>query len=139
MGSELMTGFVRNATVLQLSRITVGTLQDLGYSVNYSQADVFTKSNLNPNCTCRRRSQEAVVPFGRAPSGPRGRELSDAGFQSAWNYGMNLLTKRAQKFQSIASISEGNDAAEIEYVGHKLVSVLYLEEGEIYGVMVTNP
>jgi Leishmanolysin len=138
MGSELMTGYVRNATVLQLSRITVGTLDDLGYTVDYSQADPFTKSNLNPNCTCRRRSQE-VMQFSLPPSAPKSRQLSDAGLQMAWDYGMNILTERAKKLPLLSLIQEGSDAPDIVYVGHKLISVLMEEDGEVYGVMVTNP
>lgn len=39
LGEELMTGFVNGATVIPLSRITVGQFQDLGYSVNMNAAD----------------------------------------------------------------------------------------------------
>lgn len=40
-GDELMTGFLSGSTN-PLSKVTVGTLQDLGYSVNYSAADFFS-------------------------------------------------------------------------------------------------
>jgi hypothetical protein len=39
-GTELMTGYVNS--VMQLSRLTVGAMADLGYVVNYAAADVFT-------------------------------------------------------------------------------------------------
>lgn len=39
-GSELMTGYVNS--VMQLSRVTVGAMADLGYVVNYAAADRFT-------------------------------------------------------------------------------------------------
>jgi hypothetical protein len=41
-GSELMTGFVGPGSNMPLSRVTVGALADLGYSVNYAAADPFT-------------------------------------------------------------------------------------------------
>ena len=39
-GSELMTGY--SASMMQLSRVTVGAMEDLGYAVNYAVADPFT-------------------------------------------------------------------------------------------------
>jgi len=41
---ELMTGYVRDGG-LELSRMTVAALEDLGYAVNYSAADAFTAWN----------------------------------------------------------------------------------------------
>ena len=38
-GNELMTGYL--SPTMPLSRITVGALQDLGYSVNYAKADPY--------------------------------------------------------------------------------------------------
>jgi hypothetical protein len=39
-GNELMTGYL--SSTMPLSRVTLGALQDLGYSVNYAKADPFT-------------------------------------------------------------------------------------------------
>jgi subtilisin family serine protease len=42
--TELMTGYAeRPGVAMPISRITVGSLQDLGYTVNYSAADAFAK------------------------------------------------------------------------------------------------
>ena len=41
--NELMTGWIENVH-MPLSVITIGFLEDLGWSVNYSKADVFTLS-----------------------------------------------------------------------------------------------
>ena len=38
-GNELMTGYL--SSTMPLSRVTLGALQDLGYSVNYAKADPF--------------------------------------------------------------------------------------------------
>jgi Ca2+-binding RTX toxin-like protein len=40
-GSELMTGYTSNG-VMPLSAMSIGALEDLGYSVDYSKADSFT-------------------------------------------------------------------------------------------------
>jgi hypothetical protein len=45
LSSELMTGWAGPGTNLPLSRITVGSLADLGYTVNYAAADVYTPSS----------------------------------------------------------------------------------------------
>jgi hypothetical protein len=42
--NELMTGWAGPGTNLPLSRITVGSLADIGYTVNYAAADAFTPS-----------------------------------------------------------------------------------------------
>jgi hypothetical protein len=42
LDNELMTGYLNNGTN-PLSRITVGSLADLGYTVNYAAADPYTK------------------------------------------------------------------------------------------------
>jgi hypothetical protein len=47
---ELMTGFATDG--LEISRMTVGGLKDLGYEVDYSKADAFPQSKLDPTCVC---------------------------------------------------------------------------------------
>ena len=39
--SELMTGYAENYPPMPISIVTVGALQDLGYTVNYAAADIF--------------------------------------------------------------------------------------------------
>jgi hypothetical protein len=46
LGSELMTGWVGPGTNLPLSTITIGSLADLGYTVNFAAADTFTRSSV---------------------------------------------------------------------------------------------
>lgn len=40
--SELMTGYAESAPPMPLSRLTIGTLQDMGYQVNYGAAESYT-------------------------------------------------------------------------------------------------
>ena len=44
--NELMTGWAGPGTSLPLSTITIGSLADLGYSVNYAAADPFVRSSV---------------------------------------------------------------------------------------------
>ncbi len=44
--NELMTGWAGPGTNLPLSRVTIGSLADLGYTVNYAAADAYTPSSL---------------------------------------------------------------------------------------------
>lgn len=41
-GTELMTGYLNSGVVNPLSRVSVGTLQDMGYAVNYAAANAYT-------------------------------------------------------------------------------------------------
>lgn len=45
-GRELMTGYAENSPPMPLSAVTIGALDDYGYTVNYSAADPFTLSSL---------------------------------------------------------------------------------------------
>jgi hypothetical protein len=41
-GRELMTGFYNSGVLNPLSRVTIGSLEDLGYQVNYNAADAYS-------------------------------------------------------------------------------------------------
>jgi hypothetical protein len=150
MGNELMTGFL-GPSASPLSRITVGTLQDLGYQVDYSEADAFSRSDLAASCTCPvRRLREkkrdlldmkhgevfslASVASGRTASGRARRRLSQAAEAMAIEAGLEHLQTNTQ----YANVTLADDLG-ITYVADKIVSVLVLEHGEIYGVAVRKP
>jgi hypothetical protein len=47
--NELMTGYIESAgTKMPISRMTIGALQDMGYSVDYSAADPYTLPGQSP-------------------------------------------------------------------------------------------
>jgi Leishmanolysin len=145
MGSELMTGFL-GRSVCPLSRITVGTLQDMGYQVDYSKADPFSRSDLNPNCTCPirhlRQNERSLLDMkprkgfalANAASGDSRRRLSDTAEAMAIEAGLEYLETNAQS----ANDNHVDDIG-ITYVADKIVSVLVVENGEIYGVTVYQP
>jgi len=65
MGDELMTGYAEAAGVaMPLSAITVGSMQDLGYVVNYAKADTFVK----PSSRLNSQSQGGSTSNGGASS-----------------------------------------------------------------------
>jgi hypothetical protein len=47
---ELMTGF--NTGELKISSVTVATLQDIGYEVDFRAGDSFTREDFGPSCQC---------------------------------------------------------------------------------------
>jgi len=52
MPTELMTGFLNLEETNLLSTITVGSFEDLGYEVDYSAADPYTRDDISPHCRC---------------------------------------------------------------------------------------
>ena len=83
----------------KISRVTVGFLEDLGYSVNYDAADSFQANDFGPACQCRRRLSGDTLNLSEELSGdilhPKTstsrRTLSDAGRQKAIALGRNYL------------------------------------------------
>ena len=63
-GNELMTGFVSGATTLPLSRVTVGAMADLGYTVDYARADAFTRPAPAPTTAARPATGAVGGPVG---------------------------------------------------------------------------
>ena len=64
--AELMTGYAEAAGVgMPISRVTVGSLQDLGYTVNYAKADSYTLGSLVAGVSAP-ASSVASVPAARS-------------------------------------------------------------------------
>ena len=160
---ELMTGFSSGS--LPMSRVTVGSLEDLGYVVNYGAADAFTSNDLGAVCRCGNIKEvadgivkltgvsttiteknmddssseeiaEASIPRtagggGSIPSGGvrRRRRLSDEGWTVAHEYGL----KELRKFREQAKIVRQAGTEKV-YLGDEFISVIFMEEGEIYSV-----
>jgi uncharacterized protein YjdB len=86
MGRELMTGFINIGSVNPLSKITIGAMKDMGYTVDLTKADAYTVSGtlrLSPDRLFRLRelpmpppikvdAQGRVQPFMRSPPRARG-------------------------------------------------------------------
>jgi hypothetical protein len=142
MRDELMTGFLTTGTKGIMSRITIGTLEDLGYTVDYSRAEPYSRANLGSGCTCRRTLLDMfngeTVALGLrsgSPASPR-RRLSDEAHAMAMETGRSILRQRAQSFLKSKSSKASAQPSNYTYVGDKVVSVLVQDEGEVYGVVV---
>lgn len=145
--NELMTGYF-SAGTNPLSRITVGSLQDLGYQVDYSNADAFGRSDLNPLCLCgvRKKARSLsdmahgqVVPLGQksSPRHPR-RRLSAAAQALAIEAGLEFLASNAKAHAEAETKRPNHKHTGVRYVGDKFVSVMFAEHGEIFGVSVRS-
>jgi Leishmanolysin len=155
---ELMTGIINYGGNNPLSRITVGALEDLGYSnLDYSAADTYTAADLGTGCNCPRRSlTEITSPLLRSlvtslvddlpQESPR--TLSEDARQYAYEKGLQFLRQDPTNVASVVgsffnstNATKSLDSKEAEYVGNRMVSVLVQDGpgGDIYGVHVLNP
>jgi hypothetical protein len=108
---------------MALSRITLASLEDMNFTVNYNAADSYTTEDLNPECVCedRRLRRRSHV----SESGRRHKEMSKRGLQAASLIGQEYLGKLSMEQPTG------------DYVGGKAVFVLYEDGGEVYNVLVT--
>ena len=139
--NEVMTSAANSK--LPVSRLTLAGLQDLGYQVDYSQAESFSAADLNPSCRCNNRLRrnlwdkdnvQSIIDLAEGPTessiGGR-RKLSTEGRQYATAYGQGLL---AQNRDQISLLPE----SDVPDIGGDIVYVIYLEEDTVYSVMVTS-
>jgi len=122
MDKELMTGYVEGGPPMPISRLTLASVEDMGYKVNYGVADAY--NGANTQCCNGLSIQDDTS------NGPR---LSEEGRAKATAYGEQLLGENA------LSVSIGEEVPEdLIYVGDKIVSVLYEESGQIFEVIVND-
>lgn len=135
---ELMTGYASQP--FQLSRITIASLEDLGYQVSYRTADRLTSRDLG-SCSCSRRqlrggSENATSVAHNDNNNtneekeeikPR-RRLSDEGYEEAVRYGRQILSEH--------SAERWTETEGYEYWGNRVVLVYYLEDDEVHDVIV---
>ena len=143
LGDELMTISLDNGRLNPLSRITIASLEDLGYEVDYSTADAYGRSDLGAGCTCTRR-QRSILDMAhgetqqlglRSPNTPR-RRLSVEMRDKAIEYGRAMLANQTVSL----SVEQTKLASEegLTYVGDQVVSVVVEDvDGSIYSVVVT--
>jgi Leishmanolysin len=159
MRSELMTGFL-NGGLNPLSKISIATLDDLGYTVDYSSAEKYERGNVLSSCLCNRRaltdtsSHGKAHQLGRSLESTQRRSLSQDGYRQAVNYGQTILQERQAKTIDLSgepkryNIFARNDDLtrsdvhnqtidDIVYVGDQLVVVFVEEGGAFFDVAVT--
>jgi hypothetical protein len=152
-----MTGFSDNSN--RLSRVTVAGLQDLGYSVDYTNTDAYSClfMDISCVCTCSKRGLRGAIADGAVrPIGGRGdehddaeqaaaetrrnkrRRLSDEGRAEAIAYGKSILETRTKERSTAGFSLLNNDGDGGIYIGDKVVNVFYMENGEKYDVLVVS-
>jgi Leishmanolysin len=136
MGRELMTGFANAGGINPMSRITIGSLDDMGYDVDYTRADPYGAANLNSACRCTRRRLGLSSHMSLANTSlldsdsPRHLAVNSTARQKAIEYGHELLAEKAKS----SSSRSGN--SEVTYVGDQQVIVLYRDGNGIQDVIV---
>lgn len=143
---ELMTG--ASSDGLDLSILTIAALDDLGYTVDYSKADPFDTSQMNPNCVCNRRQLRgghdpeifSYQSVGNSPqwssdlqprSHNRKPPLSEEGNRIARAHGLSILNTNHEWKKAYL-----RDDQAATYIGDQIIVVLYMENGYKYTVMV---
>lgn len=130
MQSEIMTPRVQSKG--PVSRISIGALEDLGYTVDYSQADDFGSSDLASSCQCSESSTLSRRALIRKVSKQLTRELSVNGLEAAVAYGKELISKHQPNMQS-----KFDFAATTDYIIGNAAVVLVYEDGELFSVTTT--
>jgi hypothetical protein len=154
LAGEIMTPIVDVDSVL--SRLSIGWLEDAGYSVNYDEADASygrnsLGTNPNGNCKCsatrktlrqlsRSDRSNRVRSLGRYLDGSSdrtasSRKLSEKGYQAAAAFGTSYLSNKRASAESSGRAQLLNDH-DVEYVGDQAVSVIYRENGHLHSVIV---
>ena len=137
-----MTGFLNAGVPNPISRITIASLEDLGYQVDYSKADTYGTEDLGTGCTCTRRqrslldmSHGEIRQFGlRSPSSTPRRRLNEELREYAIERGRAFLANNTAA-GPVSSKDASNE--EYEYVGDQVVSVVVEDDGSIFSVVVT--
>ncbi len=119
---ELMTS-EENGGTMPFSKLTIASLEDMGYTVNYDAADSFD----GRNTTCCTGPPTSIL------STPT---LSDDGRKNAIEFGEKFLSE--SKLSDELTILLDDDDTGLDYVGDKVVVVLYIEDGIIFEVFVTK-
>ncbi|KAG7369388.1 PKD domain containing protein [Nitzschia inconspicua] len=125
---ELMTVFLDD--VNPLSSLTIASLEDLGYTVDYTTADPYCPP-LTADLSCSCSMGRASVSDDEEIS-----QLSEAGLIAAEEFGMSLLESAHQDCGEDGSVCTLDE--DLIYVGDKFILVLYQEGDQIYEVFVSS-
>ena len=114
-----------------ISAMSIATLDDLGYQVNYGAADTFTPDMMDSSCRCNVRRE-----LGEEEERPRRRraQLSKEGEAAAREYGVQELLKERNAWR--ASSASKDPSSDIVFLGDHFVSVIYMENGNLFTVEV---
>jgi hypothetical protein len=125
-----------------VTRMTVAWLEDIGYQVNYND---LVPTNIRADCICSKPKRRLVRHLGwmdlngvhpsNKTSAPK-RKLSVEGYNAAMAYGLSHLNDMHKSYNKTTSSARGGQTRGFQYVGDQVVSVMYVEEGTMYGIVV---
>ena len=132
-----MTGFLFSSN-LPLSRITIGSLLDMGYQVDFSVADNFTAQDLGicPPCTDQRRRLDAPYVGTRqllVGDNISSSQLSESMREYATDYGRSILNREA----SLLGPRLDYERDGIGFAGSTVVAVVVQDGDAVFSVVVT--
>uniref|UniRef100_A0A7S0AJR2 Uncharacterized protein n=1 Tax=Minutocellus polymorphus TaxID=265543 RepID=A0A7S0AJR2_9STRA len=146
---QIMTGYASNSGNDPISIITIGTLNDMGYSVNYDVSDPYTiptpvdcgaasrrrlttQTNVNLKggfLNWNQRGVRHISRDGRILS--EGATLSQEGFDLATSHGKQVLSNSKKQ-------RPGHEQGNAVFVGHMHTDVWYKEGDTIFLVDVAG-
>jgi hypothetical protein len=118
----------------KVSRITLGSLEDLGYVVNYTAADPYGISDIG-NCGCNNRVRRTSNDYS---GGQKASCHQGTVYESAINHGQKMLRKMHENHVTQSERPTLSD--DIEFVGHRRLTVAYKhEDGTLCSAIVRPP
>ena len=111
---------------MALSRLTVATLEDLGYLVNYNGADAYDASDLDASCRCSNRRLGAYTTWPKKKKKKkrlRRTEAQRVSRQKAIEFGQGLLESQQQQQQQ--SHQDVRSREDLKDVSGDVVAVFY--------------
>lgn len=134
---ELMTPSISSGSTPSISAITLGSLEDMTYSVDYTKAEALAKTDLAGSCQCPPALTTSVFENNTA-SISQYFPLSEAGRAEAVEVGTQALLETERAILE----SQGQDyALELEEQGLSIaltLTVIYVEDGRLYDVIVRS-
>jgi hypothetical protein len=118
--------------------MTVATLDDLGYSVDYSQADPYPVSKVRPSCLCSPgQGLEGAGDHNIFDGSKIAESVTDSGLEAAMASGKEMLEDMAASRMPDSDIRARQE--DIEFVGDQVVFVLYRDDiGDVRSIAVEN-
>lgn len=127
LSHELMTGFLSGGMLL--SKVTIGTLEDIGYEVNYGAADPYTMADLGPGCaaSCPEKRRQRQL---RSLATTDQKELSEEGLSQIKDFARMQLGSDNNLVSRTSSTASGDGLL----VTSDSIHVLFMENDEIHSV-----
>ena len=128
-----MTGFMSPGEN-QLSLLTIGLMEDLGYVVNRDAADEFSAADINPACRCDGQPDRQLRGNEFVKTEQKERKMQST---EERDYAIGWGKNRMKKYENIAASYENPTWG--KYVGDQALFVMYREkDGSVGGVVVTS-